>query len=211
MKGERRMEDYASNSNKAKRAQTEAQAPEEQKPAAKIVTGSVKIKKQNEFQKALGSVIVSDLRTIGAYFLKEKLIPMVKKLVFEGGSDALHMALYGEASHSKSSSGGSKISYNGYYKSEENRPVTTATGRDDLFEYERIVIEHRGDAEAVLDDLKEAIDHGYLVSVGDLYEKLGVTKPFTAQKYGWSDLSTARIVHTTDGYILKMPKPKPLD
>lgn len=205
------MEDYASNSNKAKRAQAEAQASEEQKPAAKIVTGPVKIKKQNEFQKALGSVIVGDLRTIGAYFLKEKLIPMVKNLVFEGGSDALHMALYGEASRSKSSSGGSKISYNGYYKSDESKPVTATAGRDDLFEYERIVIEHRGDAEAVLDDLKEALDRGYLVSVGDLYEKLGVTKPHTSHKYGWSDLSTARIVHTTDGYILKMPKPKPFD
>lgn len=205
------MEDYTSNSNKTKRAQAEAQAPEEQKPAAKIVTGPVKIKKQSEFQKAISSVIVSDLRTIGAYFLKEKLIPMVKKLVFEGGSDALHMALYGEASRSKSSSGGSKISYNGYYKSEENKPVAATAGRDDLFEYERIVIQHRGDAEAVLDDLTEAIDHGYLVSVADLYEKLGVTKPHTAHKYGWSDLSTARIVHTTDGYILKMPRPKPFD
>lgn len=204
------MEDYASNSNKAKRAQAEAQAPEEQKTVAKVVTGPVKVKKQNEFQKAIGSVIVSDLRTIAAYLMKEKLLPAVKKFVFEAGSDALHMAMYGNASTSKGGSGGSKISYSGYYKSDERKPVETPI-RDNLFEYERIVIEHRGDAEAVLDDLKEALDHGYLVSVGDLYDKLGVTKPHTAHKYGWEDLSTARIVHTTDGYILKMPRPKPFD
>ncbi len=207
------MEDYTSNSNKAKRAQAEAPAPEEKK-VDKIVTGPVKVKKKSEFQKAIGSVIVGDLSAIGAYLLKEKLIPTLKKFIFEAGSDAIHMAMFGNAASSKSSSGGSKISYNGYYKSDERKPIEAPVANK-LFEYERIVIEHRGDAEAVLDDLKEALDHGYLVSVGDLYDKLGITDPSiataTSHKYGWEDLSTARIVHTTDGYILKMPRPKPFD
>ena len=202
------MEDYTSNSYKSKRA--EAEAPEERKKAEKVVNGPVKVRKKNELQKAAGSILSNDLPTVFYYILNEEFVPAVKKFIDDAISNGVHRLLYGESSKRSKDSSRSKISYDGYYKGDDKRPTENQV-RSNMFEYENIVIEHRGDAEAVLDDLLEAIDCGYLVSVADLYDKLGVTAPHTSHKYGWSDLSGARIVHTRDGYILKMPKPKPFD
>jgi hypothetical protein len=50
-----------------------------------------------------------------------------------------------------------------------------------------------------------------MVTVNDLYEMTPLTPPFTAQKYGWMDVSRAEVIRVRDGYILKLPRAVPID
>ena len=76
-----------------------------------------------------------------------------------------------------------------------------------------VIVDDRADAEEILrtmDDICEVYD---FVSVADLYDISGLdTKP-TDNNYGWTKTGVrdARIVRTMDGYLLKFPKPMPLD
>ena len=50
-----------------------------------------------------------------------------------------------------------------------------------------------------------------MASVLNLYDLIGVTAPFTADKYGWTDIRNATAVRVRDGYLLKLPRVMPLD
>ena len=59
----------------------------------------------------------------------------------------------------------------------------------------------------VLDQLEAAINQYQIVSVADLYDLAGITcRSYTANKYGWTDLQSAKVVRTRDGYILQLPR-----
>lgn len=49
------------------------------------------------------------------------------------------------------------------------------------------------------------------VSIFDLYELAGLDAPYTYDKYGWSDISTARVLSVREGYLIKLPRPVPVD
>ena len=54
--------------------------------------------------------------------------------------------------------------------------------------------------------MDELIDQYGVVSVGDLYDLVGVTGAYTDNNYGWTDLRTASVVRTRDGYMIKLPR-----
>ena len=66
-------------------------------------------------------------------------------------------------------------------------------------------------SEGVLDELDNILRRYKIVSVADFYEVVDQTPPFTAHRYGWTDLRQADIASGRDGYYIRMPKPAPLD
>lgn len=56
------------------------------------------------------------------------------------------------------------------------------------------------------------LDQFSIVSVGDLYDMADIsTDNYTVNKYGWKDIQSANVVRVRDGYIIKLPKPMPID
>ena len=50
------------------------------------------------------------------------------------------------------------------------------------------------------------------VRVADLMESAGVTgNPYTDNSYGWNSLNTAEVMITRDGWIIKLPRPIPVE
>ena len=46
-----------------------------------------------------------------------------------------------------------------------------------------------------------------IASVADLYDLAGITcRSYTANKYGWTDIRSAKVVRIRDGYILQLPR-----
>lgn len=46
-----------------------------------------------------------------------------------------------------------------------------------------------------------------MASVLDLYDLAGLTcQNYMADKYGWTDIQSARVARTRDGYILQLPR-----
>lgn len=208
--------DYNPNSN---RFLTKDKPTEEEnlgkKKVDKVVSGSVKTKKKSSLSKFADTFIEEDKDTVVGYLLSEVLIPSFKKMVSDTIKTGIDKMLYGDAEVSRSNSPASKISYNKYYndKSSYSRSSSTApvANRRDTYEYNNIVLETRGDAEAVLMGMDDIIAKYEIVSVADLYDLVGIAGSYTDYKYGWTDIRSARIERVRDGYVIRMPKALPLD
>lgn len=188
---------YQSNSHKSKR-----NSVEDKKKVDKIVKGKVKTKKKNGI---LSSFINDDLQDIKKYIVEDVLIPTIKKTITDVVKNSIDMFFYGEVSRPNRSNS-SRISYSSYY----DRDREPRRRRNDLL-IDDIVLESRAEAEEVLDRLDEMIEEFGMASVLNLYDLIGVTAPFTADKYGWTDIRNATAVRVRDGYLLKLPRVMPLD
>ena len=200
---------YSSNSNKSKEKEVT-----ERTKLEKVVSGPTKTRKQNELQKAAKSFISEDLSSIGKYLLVSVLVPNVKKIVSDVVTNGINMMLYGENGYYKSSSSlpGTKIAYNQMFSSggpiQDYTKMKAATG----LEYDDILFENRGDAEAVLSALEDIISQFGKASVADLYDLAEITTSnYMVNKYGWTDLHTAQIRVVNGGYVIKFPKVVQLD
>lgn len=201
-KGYEVMEEFKSNSHKSKR----------EKRCDKIVTGSVKTKKKSEVRKFTDVFISDDISKVKDSVIFDILIPSFKKIISEVVTNGIDMILYGEAGRTKKSGGvaASKVSYRNYsdYSNEHRnyKPAIRST-----YNYDEVILDSRGDAEAVLMRLDEIIDEYDFASVGDMYDIVGVTGSYTDNDYGWTDIRNARIERVREGYVIRMPKALPID
>lgn len=197
------MDEYKSNSNKSK---------EDEKNIEKVITGSVKTKKKNEVKKFADVFISEDVENVKSYILMDVLIPAVKKALSDVITNGVDMILYGETGRNRRDSG-SKPSYRSYYESNNSRSNTTSyrpTTRS-AYSFEDIVLENRADAEEVLDGMGDILDKYGVVSVADMYDLVGMAGNYTDNKYGWTDLRTARVERERDGsYSIRLPRALPL-
>ena len=196
---------YPNNSHKAKSAQNE-QATEE-KRVEKVVNGKVTTKKKNGVTKFADVFISSDVDNVKSYIVSDLLIPAAKKLISETVSTSVDMLLYGEAKHSKKSSSGSRTSYGRYYERDREERDYNRRPRSVGYDFDEIVLDNRGEAEEVLAQMDEIIDRYAMASVLDLYDLVGISSTrYTDKNYGWTNIATAKVVPTRDGYLIRMPR-----
>lgn len=200
------MEDYKPNSHLSKKSINNAPvAIKKDKDIKPIV--KAKTKKKNKFAETF---ISEDAVNIKSYILMDVLVPAIKKAVSDIVTDGISMLLYGDTSHSakRSSSSAPYVSYNRYSdrdRRDEYRYIRSG------YSYDDVLLPTRGDAEEVLDAMGALIETYGVVSVADMYDLVGVTCNYTDNKYGWTNIRNAEPVRVRDGYILKLPKPGPID
>lgn len=199
------MEEYKGNSNRSKREKEETE-----KRLEKITTGSVKTKKKSGMSKVANALISEDASNVKSYILMDVLIPSLKKAVSDIITNGIEMLLYGETS-GKRRDRADKVSYGSYYNKDRDRDSRDRYRARSTYEYDDIVLATRGEAERVIDRLEDSLYEYGTVSVGDLYDLVGVTGSFTDYKYGWTDLRSARAERVRDGYLLRLPRALPLD
>ena len=203
------MSEYAPNSNKFKQQQQETH--EERKKVDKVVTGPVTLKKKSGVSKFVDVFISEDVENVKSYILSDVLIPAIKNTILDIITDSANMFLGGSKSR-KSTSGGSKISYRNFYERRDERSRPVESENRPRFDYDEIGFESRGEAQAVRDQMDEIISTYGVVTVADLYDMADLTQPYTSNRYGWIDISTADIIRRRDGkYVIKLPKARPID
>lgn len=195
------IKDYPSNSYKSKER---TDVTEEKKKLEKVVVGQVKVKKKNGIGKFMSGFISDDAQDIKSYLFKDVVIPTVKKTI----TDIVDMILYGSRGKHSGRSSVSKVSYRSYY--DDPRDSRSEPRAISGYNFDDIILESRGDAEYVLDQLNDIIDQYKIASVADLYDLVGITRNYTDNKYGWTNLASADIVRTRDGYMLKLPRALPI-
>lgn len=206
------MEDYKPNSNKFKKeAQMESVTPEKKVP--KVITGSAKTKKKSEIRKFTDVFISEDVGNVKSYILMDVLIPRIKDTVVDIIKNSVDMIFYGgNSGHSERRPTAAKISYNRYYDKPRDRRDYRVNNTRNGLDYDDILFDNRGDAEAVLSAMEDIIDQYSVVSVGDLYDLAEIsTKNYAVNKYGWTDIRSAQVIRVRDGYMLKLPRALPLD
>lgn len=174
-----------------------------------VVNGPVKVKKKSEVKKFADVFISEDVSKVKEYVVMDVLVPAVKKAISDIITNGVDMILYGETGRTRKSNGPTdKVSYRRYYdeRREPSRSVTRST-----YDYDNIILVTRGEAERVLDQMQDIINEYRMVSVADLYDLVGVTGSYTDNKYGWTDIHTAKVTRVRDGYVLDLPRALPLD
>lgn len=197
-------EDYKSNSHKSKE-----EPRREEKKIEKVATGKVKTKKKSGANKVADVFITEDISNVKDYIIYDVLLPAAKKTISEIVSNGIDMILYGET-RSKSRSRGSKVSYSKYYEDRDDDYRRTSRRRAVGYYYEDVILETRREAEEVLNRMEDLIDTYGVVSVADLYDLVGISGNYTDNKYGWTNLRSAGVERTRDGYLIYLPKVKPL-
>lgn len=201
------MEEYKSN---AYRSKEPAKTPD--KKIEKVVTGAVRTKKKSEARKLADIFISEDISNVKNYIFMDVLIPAIKKAIDDIVSNGIHMILYNGDKRSEKRSSVSRVSYSGYYNKGSNERELRAERARNGFDFDEILFTNRGDAESVLSAMEDIIDRYDTVSVLDFYDLADVsTTNYAAQRYGWNDIHTARVVRVSDGYIIQLPRPIPLN
>lgn len=193
-------ENYASNSNKSK-------ALEADKKIDKVVTGTVKTKKRTGFDKFKDEFISQDAKNIKTYVVGDVLIPAIKKALTDIVTNGINILLYGEAKRDNGRSISDRVSYRSYY----DTPRSSVTRASNVYDYDDIILESKSEADEVLARMDELMATYGLVRVADLYDLVGITGNFTDNKYGWTNIRSAEVVHVRDGWTIKMPRAVPID
>lgn len=198
------MSEYKANSHRSKE-ETKAREVKKKK-VERVVNSRVKTKKKSKFA---DTFISEDISSVKEYILMDVLLPAIKKAISETITGGIDMMLYGETRHRSSGGKGSKVSYSKYYDDRDRGYERRRTRIG--YEYDDIVLESRAEAEEVLNSMDDLLERYGIVSVGDLYDLVGIQGNYTDNKYGWTSLRSASVHRTRDGYLLKLPKAGPLD
>ena len=201
---------YTPNSHKYKEQQNAS--PTEEKKVTKVVNGPVKTKR-NDARKLADIFISEDISNVKSYIFMDVLVPAIKKAIYDIVTNGIDMFLYGGSGKGRNNQPGAKVSYRNYYEQKNNGGYRASDNvrQSNAFDYDDIVFNNRGEAEAALQQMKDIVARYGIVTVNDLYEMTPLSAPYTSQKYGWMDVSNVDIVRVRDGYILKLPRAVPID
>lgn len=204
------MAEFQPNSHKSKREDTSLAETSNEKKVKKVVNGPVKTKKNN--QRKLASMFISeDAANVKSYVIWDVLVPSIKKLLFDIGTDSLDMILNG-GTRSKERKSGTKVSYRKYYDNPREDRYSDRYNSRSRFDYDDIVFETRREAEDVREEMFNMVERYGIVTVSDMYDMAGLTAPYTSEKYGWTTLRSSEVVRVGhDEYIIKMSKAMPID
>lgn len=203
------MEEYKSNSHKSKQQETR-ELPE--KRVDKAIVSGARVRKKSEARKLVDVFIPEDVEKVKSHIIFDVLIPSAKKAVYDMVTNGIEMILYGESGAGTHRSGtSSKISYRQFYDDRSERRTESTRRLNSVMDYEDIIVDHRGEAESILERLDELVSMYGMASVADMYDLVGITAPYTANKYGWTDIRNAKVVRIQDGYAIKMPRVRPLN
>lgn len=190
------------NSHKSK---AEAKEVTEEKRVEKVVHGKVKTK-ENGMRKLTDIFISEDVSNVKNYILMDVIVPAVKKAIYDLIVGTLDMSLYGGRGNSGRPTA-DKVSYRDYNsvsRMDDRRRTTSG------YSYDDIVLETRGEAEAVLSRMDEVMETYGIVRVADLYDLVGITGDYTNNNYGWTNIRNAKIVRLRNGYKIDMPRALPI-
>lgn len=198
---------YPSNSFKSKEEKKEAAS--ERHIVKSVVKGNVQ-----QGRKSIGHLIKEtftpgDISDVKSYIIKDVIIPSIKTAlsdVIKNGSDIL---LFGESGSRRNANvPAGRVSYGRYYEDKnrrETRRIEEPADRAPL-DYNNISFDNRADAEVVLSTMDDMIATYGLVRVSEFYDLCGITPEFTENKWGWSNIVTAKIVYDRGKYYIRMPK-----
>lgn len=204
------MEEFKSNSHKSKHQTERRQLPE--KRVDKAIVSGARVRKKSEARKLMDVFVPEDVEKVKSHIIFDVLIPSAKKAVYDMVTNGIEMILYGESGAGTHKSGtSSKISYRQFYDDRSARHSEQPTRMHSVVDFEDIILEHRGEAESILERLDELVSMYGMASVADMYDLVGITAPYTANNYGWTDIRNAKVVRIRDGYVIKMPRVRPLD
>lgn len=209
----------------------EKETPVEKKPEeekiAPVVTA--KAKKKSKLQKAMGSIFVQDLKSVGKHLWSDVLYPSMLNLIVTTVTNGINDLVYGISNgavkngpaRGRRSNSGSYKPYRDYYDTPpweryddyDRRGSENRTRRySDLYNIDEVIeYKSKSDAELVLSRMRDRLDKYPVVRVSEMYEFSGIQDyEYTLNDYGWATLADAEVVNRRGIWVIRMPKPLPI-
>lgn len=189
---------------------------EERHKIEKVVKNRVTTQKKSLGQKFGETFLSDESGGVGSYIFNDVLIPALKDTFVDMVEGAINMAFYGDTRHrsrNRSSFSRGSIEHVPYDFSFDSRSRRRSAPRGRArYDMDNIRFKTRADADLTLDTLTEYLDKYDSVSVGDVYESLGIPTQANDFHYGWYELGGAHIRKSRDGgYILELPRLEEID
>lgn len=188
-------ENFPSNSNRSHSHNDKL--PTVQNKLEPVVQSGVKKQEKHSF-------LAADFKDVQTYLLTDVIVPAAKDLLYSIGSKGLSLVLWGE-DKSPTKRNGTRFNYNS---------ISSSNSRDDrppmrirtAYNYQDLLFDSRADAERVLEEMCDIFEKNEFITVGDMYDLAGQRTIQTDFDYGWTDLRTARVRASGDGYYIEMPR-----
>lgn len=209
---------YSSNSRTDKKGAATpsggADKPEKEE-VTKVVSGEVKERKRPMGRRIVDTFAGDDAHSVGQFVLFDVIMPAVKATITDVVSQGIERMLYGDV-RARSTRSSTPIG-GGRPMTAYNRPVSSAGRQQEpapraisqrgraVHDFKEIVFPTRGDAEIILDRLREFIDKYDVASVSDFYASAGLSGSWTDDKWGWFNLIDAGVRGVRGGFILELP------
>lgn len=197
---------YPSNAHKTKTEET----PAEKEKLTPVVSKKVTVKKKGASKKFTDIFVAADLKSVGEFLFNDFLVPTAQKLFVDLVSNGASVLMYGERGASRGRSTADRYStrsgYVDYNRMSDRREPRYSGPSRPVYNYDDIYFDSRGEAEVVKDALLDQIEEFGMVSIGDLYDLVEVTGNYTDYKYGWTDLRTACVERSRNGFYIRLPR-----
>ena len=187
---------------------------EPKKVVTKVISGNAVKKKKTFWRKMTDTLFGEDVESVSSYIVHDVLIPAAKNTLSDIVTGGIEMLLFGDRQTSRTrrdNRNRSYVSYSNYYKNDRRDERQSAPRGRSRHSFDDVILVSRGEAEEVLNNLVDLVTDYGMASVADLYDLVGIPTNYTDNKYGWTNLSSARPVRVRDGYLLDLPRPLPLD
>ena len=208
------MPDYGSNAFSEKEKEKDIQKPEEKsllpetRNVKAVPEGTTKVKLR------LRDVILpEDFSAVRDNILTNVIGPVVRKMIFDVVVNSLGTYLFPNGSRTFTEL---KTSYDKIFSpgksSSTIAQVESPRPNFSSLDVSNIEIQDIETAQFIIDSLYEILQEYGSVRVADFYDAARITcNNYTANNYGWRDISSHRIVVMLDGKcFIKMPRPVPL-
>lgn len=200
-----------------------AEGTEKKSPKVEsVVTGTV-IRRKKSLRKRFAETFTGDdSRGVLDYVFFDVAVPAAKDLMADVIVQGVEKKLFGEArsrtrrpsysnGYSNMKTPYHTMSKPGYGSPDPRERERNVSRNRRAPNYDEIVLDSRMDAERVLSELIAIIEDYDTATVANLYSLLDTTGEYTDAKWGWTDLSDARVARVRDGYLLVFPRPIPVD
>ncbi len=139
------------------------------------------------------------------------IIPALKTMIYDAGTKGLERAMWGDEPVSHSTGRG-PINYNMISTNKNYGRMSSPTHAQPIrTDPTHFIVQTRGEAEMVLDNLAALIETYGHATVADYYQLIGKTGSYTDNKWGWTSLRGAHVVRDRNhGYSLSLPKAEPV-
>lgn len=156
----------------------------------------------------LGGDFKSAARYVGAVVI----LPAIRNLVFDSGSEALRRVIFPETERqmrrdARGPNYSPKINYQRPQMLQDPRGVSPRhVNPVDRPRLDEVILVQRAEAESVVEALIDLVDKYNFASVADLWDLLGQPSTYVDNSWGWTNLSNITIKQIREGYLIEFPE-----
>lgn len=196
-----------------------AEKPDEKK-VERVVLSGVSRRKPPLGRRFKELFVRGDAQSVGGYILNDILLPAVKDTIADMVSQGIERMLFGEGRSTSRRTGArpgaGPTPYHRYastppWQKDRQREEPRSRQARGTHNFDDIILETRVEGEEVVERLYDLVNRYQEATVADLYELVGLPAAFTDEKWGWTELRGAGVTRISNGYLLDLPRPIPLD